>query len=370
LDIVGSIILGLSRLRPEQGAVVLAGRLDNSGWDALVHAAIRNEVAPLVYENVKGLGSVPAGAKEALRAAYLQTVQRNTVAAEETLRVLEHLRARSIPAMPLKGPLFSEAVFGSPALYPSSDIDILVRPVDIGRAGAALRELGYAEDRLPERDMFEAHYHVSFVQARHRVEVHWNLVKRYFDADPEFWWEEADALAHGGRGYPVPSPERYILYLVFRLFSHEFSPLKFQALLAGFINANSGLIDWERLMAHAKQLRMRRLTLFTLALVSDLLGADVPRPFASTRIAGYGPLKQAVLGGLFKEAAGSARRLLYLALLDSPLEMLGAALRRVFPGKGELRLRYGLPEGSTRLYLYYVLNPVLLPWMLLRRKPR
>ena len=47
--------------------------------------------------------------------------------------------------------------------------------------------------------------------------------------------------------------------------------------------------------------------------------------------------------------------------------MFNLLFRRLCPEQGELRLRYRIPEDSKSIYLYYLLNPILLPILLLRR---
>ena len=73
-----------------------------------------------------------------------------------------------------------------------------------------------------------------------------------------------------------------------------------------------------------------------------------------------------MLSGLFRETVRvHLRMFVYTFLLDSPLDAMRVVMKRVFPDAGELRLRFGLPENSKRVYLYYLLNPFLL---LLRRR--
>jgi hypothetical protein len=48
--------------------------------------------------------------------------------------------------------------------------------------------------------------------------------------------------------------------------------------------------------------------------------------------------------------------------------MLMGFVKRLFPGDGELRIRYKIPEHSRKIYLYYVLNPFLLPFLMLKKK--
>jgi hypothetical protein len=313
---------------------------------------------------------VPGHVIDSLRKAYLHTVQRNTQNINETLRILREFDTHSVPCIPLKGALASESIFGNIALYYATDIDLLVHPSDLEKSKEILSNLGYGLKSEFERDMISAHYHLVFTSPMHIVEAHWNLVKRYFRIDPGFWWEETSTTSYEGLEFPSLSLERYVMYLVFRLFSHEFSNLKFFLIIAELINKNPDHIDWDKLLAFSARYRMRRLVLFTLKLLNDLFDTKVPGHVLKKRICGYGILKKTIVNGLFRERKSSIRKALYLLLLESPLDMFKAFMRRLFPESGELRLRYRIPEGSRKVYLYYVLNPFLLPLMLLKRKTR
>jgi hypothetical protein len=50
----------------------------------------------------------------------------------------------------------------------------------------------------------------------------------------------------------------------------------------------------------------------------------------------------------------------YASLQETPLDMVKILAGRVFPDASEIRLRHHLPAGSKRVYIYYLLNPILL----------
>jgi hypothetical protein len=370
-----TIILSLSRLNPPEDVIgdvekILAtgeGRVD---FEKLLRLAARNGVSPLLYENIRGLSTVPVHIKNRLRNAYLHTARENSLKLKETISILKALDKHAIPCLPLKGALASENILGNIALYPAADIDILIRPSDLNYVRSVLEEKGYNLAGGYEREMLSTHYHLVFTKPMHTVEVHWNLVKRYFPVSPDFWWEGTSTIHLEGMELPELSLEKYVICLVFRLFSHEFDTLKFLVLVSELINRHSGRIEWDKLLAYSEKCGMRLLMLFTLNVSSDLLGAEVPEHIRGKKIYGYSVLKNTVVEGLFKERRSSMGKLLYLLLLDTPLDILKAFMKRVFPGADELRLRYGIPGNSRKIYIYYLLNPVLLPMMMLKRKNR
>jgi len=157
------------------------------------------------------------------------------------------------------------------------------------------------------------------------------------------------------------APDKYILYTIFRLFDHCFYPLRFFVLIAGIVDTYSNEICWDTLLAEAKKYKMRRLTLFTLKLLHDVLGTSIPDRILQNKIMGGGVLKKLILSGIFKGVKRPhVRMFLYSLLLDGPVNIGKVLLGRLFPSKGELCLRYNLNHGSSKVWLYYLMNPVML----------
>lgn len=361
---MSKLLFSLARLRPDPN--VFRDTAD-TGFGEIVDLAARNGVAPLIYRNLKGLEGVPPDVAERLKNIYLRSVRDNLHHARETVRILRMLGEAGIEAIPLKGSIASEMLLGDPGLYPAGDIDILVRPADLERAKRLLMAHGYDKGGdTREMDLLRTDYHLILSGETYAVELHWNLVKRYFSIPPEFWWEETGKRSYEGLEITVLSPGRYMLYTIFRLFSHGFRPLKFFLLPAALAESEEMERDWRNLLFYARKFRMERLTFFTLRLMHDLLGSKVPGSVPEREIGGYGFLKRRIISALMN---GTARihigMALYSLLLDTPLDILRVLLKRVFPEASEIRLRYGLPEKSKKLVIFYFLNPFL---FLLRKR--
>lgn len=363
------IVFLLSRLRPSPEAMASARDLitgSSLDYRRLVALAHMNGVSPLLYHSLKSLEGVPEGIMGELRNTYLCAMRDNIGTAAEVMRLLSLLKEHGIDAIPLKGPVASDIIFGNPGLYPSGDLDILVRPSDLERTKKALLDEGYRESALDERDMLQSSYHINFWKEGYFLEVHWTLTFRYFEVPPEFWWEEVGVMDYQGMEIRALSAERYLLYSIFRLYSHAFRPLRFLVLVAEIINKYRNELDWQSLSFFSEKFRMARLVRFTVKLLHDLLGLDIPETVAKKRLFGYGWLKRLVLSGLFRDVEKiHPRMLLFTALQQSPLDTLRILSQRIFPPLSEIRLRYNLPAGSKKLYAYYLLNPIL---MIIRKR--
>lgn len=361
------LILLLSRTSPSPDAMkdaekILKDSEHQLDIENIAYLSNMNGVSPLLYHNLNGKNLVPETFVDQLRSAFLLTVMDNTKKAVEAMRIITFLRTNGIESIPLKGPIASDMILGNPGLYPSGDIDILVRPADLQKARRILPEAGYREGgELTGQDMLLSDYHLVFHDGRNVLEVHWKLSFRYFEVPPDFWWQETGMVHYEGMEIRTLAPERYLLYLIFRLYRHAFRPLRFLVLAAEVVNRLGDRTDWPKLLASAGEYRMGRLTIFTLKLLRDLIGARIPPEVTGRRIYGYGLLKRFVLSGIFQKAVRiHLRMLLYSVLQDTPLDTLKIVIRRVFPDPSEVRLRYRLPAGSKLTYLYYFLNPLLL----------
>ena len=273
------MVLLLSVLTPSEESIekvrkILEGTVD---FDELFSIAADNGVVSFVYKNLRSHKNVPDSFRDRLHRYYLQTAKSNILHDHETLRLIRLLKEVHIAAIPLKGAIASEVAFGDAGLYPSSDIDILVKPSDLEEVKKMLAANGYDYQEQNERDLLAAHYHLIFSNERHHVEVHWNLVKRYIKITPDFWWEDVSELEYEGVKVTMLSPERYILYTIFRLFDHGFRPLKYFLLIAALLNTYRHELDGVRLLSLAKELRMKRLVIFTLALLQEMYGVITPQ---------------------------------------------------------------------------------------------
>ena len=374
LKLVEELLLLCSRLNPTDEDYrkirrLLTDKASPPDFQHLVSLSQKNGVAPLVYRVLQGIDEVPEQILSTLQSGYYALLAWNAAKLAGTLDILKLLGENRIDVIPLKGAIASEILFGDLGLYIGSDIDILIRQADLEKTKKVLLESGYSSCSYHESEMREAHYHISMNYEKHVVEVHWNLViARYFSVTADFWWDDSFTVPFEGIEMRCLSPERYLLYLVFRLFSHQFHPLKFLVLASEHIKANNERIDWNKLISYADKYRMRRLLLFSCHLLNDLLGTNIGGLSRHNRIMGYDMLKGKVLQGLFSSPARPyIRKIYYLCLLDSVSQISRGIIGRFLPSKAELGLRYNIPKDSPMIYLYYLLNILLLPKMIFRK---
>jgi len=361
------LLLLLSRVCPSRSDLDSAQVLTSRGldWDKFLSDASRHGTYSIIYKNLLKLYGIPGHVLDRFRNAYNSTLRLNIRLASELDRTLLALEEHGICAMPLKGPIASETIFGDVGLYPGGDIDILIKLEDLDRTRHYLESEGYALfdkgfDGYREFFIREL-YHLRFSNGMYVIEPHWNLFFRYFNAQPEFWWHDNVLTRSGERTYRFLSPEKNIIYNSFRLFSKAFFQLRFLVMVAEIIHHYEEEMDWKKLFAYAKGFGFESVLRVILRLTNELLGAQIPveyREIKSIRVSLlYGvAYRMAIRGG----DVHPLRKVLLIWLKDDFIDAGRILLRRLFPSMGEIVLRYGLPVRSRKAFVYYALNPFLL----------
>ena len=175
----------------------------SADWPAILDAARQQGVAPLLYDRLRGLiPGPPEEISESLRQDYLKNAVRNTRLYQAFGELVRGLADRGIPVIALKGIHLAEAVYGNIALRPMGDLDLLVKPEDLDRAGTALGKLGYApygtgQSVRPDKRHLVFHH----LQTGLKVDLHWTLLEdRYpFRIDTEGCWTRSQRLILGVR---------------------------------------------------------------------------------------------------------------------------------------------------------------------------
>lgn len=336
---------------------------DYIDFNKIYNMTLANEVSGFAYKKIKNGDFFPSNLENRLKHFYQQSAYKNIQQLAATFGILRLLSDQGIPVIPLKGAVASDLVFNDLGVYPSDDIDILVHPNQLFHSKKIICEKGmYSETtELDEEDLLESHYHLNLSNDKNQLEIHWNLVKRYFEIPADFWWQETLKINRFGVELIELSIEKYILYTVFRLFDHCFYPLRFFVMISGLIEKHSIIIDWAKLIAYAKQYKMEKLVVFSLQLLQDILNTNIPEAIMKRKIFGFEYLKSIVVSGLFSGIKRKhIRMLIYSMLLDDPFRIFRVLIGRIFPSKSEVRLRYDIPPNSLKVYLYLLLNPFLL----------
>jgi hypothetical protein len=260
---------------------LLRGRLD---WEQLWRLGHLHDVLPLVCASLRplaGQAPIPTAWLERAQRRFYATLLRNTALADELTRVCAALSAVGVQAIPVKGIVLGETVYGNLALRPAADLDVLVRPPDLPAARATLRALGYAQRAEP---LFsELHHPYHDPQYFHPaaggeicLELHWALwAARFFHLGADALWERAGVTQLRGAEVRLLSPEDTLLHLAIHR-SRSALRLRFLCDVAELLHLHAAVLDWDYLISQARAAGARTALFFALALPVELLGAPLP----------------------------------------------------------------------------------------------
>jgi hypothetical protein len=263
-----------------------AGRAELAGcdldWDLVARIATWHAVAPILYRALSEcLELVPAAILADLRQHFRANAMRNTYLASELVQLTSLLKKRGVPVIAFKGPVLAYAAYGDLALREFIDLDILVRPSDLGLTRELLASQGY-RSRFSclgekERSFFQWCEEAFEKEDRVSVDVHWQMNPRYFTYAPdgEVLWRRMVPVELQGATLNTLSTSDLLLHLCVHGAKHGWTTLGWICDVAMLARSNSGL-EWPRMIAEATSLGGRRLLLLGLYLAYDLLGAAIP----------------------------------------------------------------------------------------------
>jgi hypothetical protein len=361
-------------------------------WDALLAAALDHGLLPLLYERLEELGkdNIPAAVMARLRSAYFTNLLRHDRLTADLFEVVGALRGEGVEAIVLKGGALAPTVYPDPAQRPMVDLDLLVRPEQMERAGAVFQSLGYQlSSAVPARMVaFQQRFGGGLEWQRTRngkltcLDVHHHLVEldwcwAAYPVELDALWADARPLALDGTEALQLSAEDALIHLCLHpLLNHGYaSPLVGYADIERVIAAKEAVLSWPRLVERAGRFRVKTVLYWGLQGTHRLLGTPVPsevldalRP-SSLRLHllhKIAPLQpDTMLQGASRPPSGLKQGLRYAALADPIGAGAGMVRRLLFPGEEWLATRYGL-QTRGRARLYQLIHPMRLARATLR----
>jgi hypothetical protein len=325
------------------------------------------EILPLFCRNLRRLGfpCVPPSIQTELADLYQRNALRNALLATELSRVLSLLAEAQVPAIPLKGTSLAESLFGDRGLRVCADLDILVSPKHFAEALKLLQGSGYeAGFTEPRMASLLARYGKDCALMRQErdctypLQLHCGLIwggPAERSLTTEIWLDIIPMAVHGVPAFAL-SPEWEFLYLAVHAARHGFSPLKWLVDLDELSCRNA--IDWGKVKERARRLGWEWAVQSSLSACSGLLETRLPAVFArpATPMSARYPAAHSSAFQIPREALFAIR------LLNSRSQRLRFLAIRLFiptPADGAW-----LPLPSQLFFLYYVLRPLRLIWVM------
>ncbi len=244
----------------------------------------------------------------------------------ELFRLLDLFAAQDIPTLVVKGPVLAMQAYGDPTMRSYSDLDLLVRQVDVRRATEALQAIGYqavVSFRAIDAGKIPGQYLFSKPDANLLVELHNDFTLRYFPRRLPLakFFERHVFVGLDGHEAPALALEDELIYICVHGATHFWGRLSWIADVAALVTRHAGL-DWQNAEETAKEVGAERMLHTGLRLASDVLHAALPDKV----------LVNVQNDGGAAKLAASAQRWLNPDSKTSPTLFEGVAFRLRMPG--------------------------------------
>jgi hypothetical protein len=263
---------------------LLGGELD---WEKLGWLAERERAAPVLWGHLQSMERLPGDLPP--QAAHLQ---RLAMVSEFRMMHLEQRLAESVAAlsragidvMLLKGAALAVTVYGSFVRRPMVDVDLLVRAGEAERARDVLLGAGWVASGLEElAGFYKGHHHLPALVDGSGLEVQLELhTGLFFEGNPFRFpvadlWRRAVPVSLRGRRTYVPSTQDQLLHLCLHFaWSHMMNTGAWRTFRDLRALMGAGDVEWDELVALARESRGASCCYWTLRLAKDLVGVEVP----------------------------------------------------------------------------------------------
>jgi hypothetical protein len=255
-------------------------------WQYLTKTAYEHALIPLLYTNLNAIAlfAVPKDHLNQLRKLFYTNAQRSLHLTGELVKLLLLLKKNDILAVPYKGPVLANLLYGNVALRQFCDLDILVQPQDVLKFKQLLISQGYkpqieltkTEEAAYLKDKSKHTYNFINDSKGIMVEVHWRITPRYTSAiEVKYIWENLQSSSFGGMEIYSLSAENWLLLLSTHASRHRWEKLSWLADIAELIRRNPE-INWQMLIQQASDFDCRRMLFIGLFLTYKIIGINLP----------------------------------------------------------------------------------------------
>jgi hypothetical protein len=351
---------------------------DGVDWNNLIQAGIQHKVLPLLYRTLKKTfpQEVPDHVMERLQHDFIINANVNFSLTGELLRIIALFENHGILAIPFKGPVLSESVYGDLALRSIGDLDILVHKHNAIKALNLLISQGYRPevelDAEQKKSYLQTEYSIDTMNTCKRVivELHWELTGRHVPYSfclEQFEDRLKPATLAGKNIYQFPH-EELLVYLCFHGSKDCWDTLESITIINELIRSHHKM-NWIRVMNLAGRMHCKRVLFLGLSLASDLLGA--PLPASLLKEIKSDPNIEKISENIYdtlslprvtfqKQEIRSDFSSFHLKIRDHWSDRIRYCISLFFrPSRQEWR-SFRLPAASS--FLHYFLRPVRLAW--------
>ena len=277
-----------AEITPEISDRIRADVRKGIDWIVLIRLALRHDVMPLLYRNLQKVcpESVPDNILGPLRTRYHAQAARARLRTDELVRILPLFEEHGILAVPYKGPVLAQRLYGDLSLREFGDLDIIIQERDVPRAKDLIQHLGYEviylEDTTQLAEHVRANRELIFDHRSDgtRLELHWRFALQSLCVkhDPERFLQRFERISLAGAQVPSLPLEAYFPILSLHATKHKWRQLKLLCDIAEILG--HGDLDWKYVLREADDLGLKRMLAVGALLAENLLEVAVPQELA------------------------------------------------------------------------------------------
>ncbi len=349
-------------------------------WRCVIDLALIEGVMPSVYRRLAANFSdrVPEPAMRELRFHYQGNALRNRSMTRDLVRLIALLESRDIAPIAFKGPTLTQVGFGDLAMRQFSDLDLLVRRDEMPATIALLAAEGFSPQASNPEIVIDDFFQASedaFIKpgAMAAIDVHWNLMPRYFPfaPDAESVRRRAVRLRFEEGEVTTLAPRDHLLLACVHGTKHGWPSLGAIADVAALLRIEEAW-DWPALREEAAARSSLTMLLLGAMLARRALAAPLPEPMLerARRDPTVAALVPRLLGALFSGREGARVPffndwIVPLRAIARPRARLAYVLDRALaPTFDDWKFA---PLAAQFFPLYYLLRPIRI---LIQQTPR
>ena len=308
-----------------------------------------------------------------ISSCFKSNSRHNLYYSADLLSILAQLANNNILAVPFKGPVLSQSVYGDFFLRSFVDLDFLVHKHDAPKVFELLLSMGYVPEANLNQQQFLFYLKNEYSIALFRpsgqgiVELHWDLTGRYTSCSfglKDFADRIELSSLMGRKIFKFPS-EELLVYLCVHGSKDGWAKLESVSCIAALIESREHM-DWRRVFYLGRKYRCKRMLLLGLQLTSDLFEVNLPEPILQEidLDSGLKKISHRICDSLLNknidanEVTSTDFSSFHFQIRDSPAEKILFFLRLIFqPSRSEWKCLH-LPVQFA--FLHYLLRPLRL----------
>ena len=245
-------------------------------WETFLKLAARHVVRPLVFQTIKLVcwDDVPTKIQHELMRFNKANIQKSFIFTAELLRLLDLFQKNAIAIATFKGPVLAHSAYDHVSRREFSDLDVIVREVDLAKAEKILIDRGYRAD-FPDRDYrsaflsYQGQYAFRHNEMGLSVDLHWRLSSKGVGCPIPSgeMWQRLETITIAGRTIPTLARDDLALFLAAHGTKEGWRSLIWVCDFAEFLRKHQD-INWAAILDRAQRSHSLRPLLLAMVLAS------------------------------------------------------------------------------------------------------